>query len=102
MYFLFLMIRLPPRSTRTDTRFPYTTLFRSSREGILPSRKTPHIHVRRPCGVWSAGSAATEGPRRSRSTAAATAVGRAYVHDMLLAPRPRCPGSTTEIGRAHV
>src|SRR3546814_12349028 len=23
------MIRLPPRSTRTDTRFPYTTLFRS-------------------------------------------------------------------------
>src|SRR3546814_5141355 len=26
---LFLMIRLPPRSTRTDTLFPYTTLFRS-------------------------------------------------------------------------
>src|SRR3546814_6030355 len=24
-----LMIRLPPRSTRTDTLFPYTTLFRS-------------------------------------------------------------------------
>src|SRR3546814_19960618 len=24
------MIRPPPRSTRTDTRFPYTTLFRSS------------------------------------------------------------------------
>src|SRR3546814_14279734 len=28
--FFFLMIRLPPRSTRTDTLFPYTTLFRSS------------------------------------------------------------------------
>src|SRR3546814_15313256 len=27
--FFFLMIRLPPRSTRTDTLFPYTTLFRS-------------------------------------------------------------------------
>src|SRR3546814_16123690 len=27
--FLFLMIRRPPRSTRTDTPFPYTTLFRS-------------------------------------------------------------------------
>src|SRR3546814_9825232 len=26
------MIRRPPRSTRTDTLFPYTTLFRSSRE----------------------------------------------------------------------
>src|SRR3546814_6829951 len=26
--FFFLMIRRPPRSTRTDTLFPYTTLFR--------------------------------------------------------------------------
>src|SRR3546814_4862668 len=28
----FLMIRRPPRSTRTDTLFPYTTLFRSHRQ----------------------------------------------------------------------
>src|SRR3546814_1924607 len=28
-FFVFLMIRRPPRSTRTDTLFPYTTLFRS-------------------------------------------------------------------------
>src|SRR3546814_17154980 len=28
--FFFLMIRRPPKSTRTDTLFPYTTLFRSS------------------------------------------------------------------------
>src|SRR3546814_12000636 len=27
--FFFLMIRRPPRSTRTDTLFPYTPLFRS-------------------------------------------------------------------------
>src|SRR3546814_3230851 len=27
------MIRRPPRSTRTDTLFPYTTLFRSGRTG---------------------------------------------------------------------
>src|SRR3546814_7883163 len=27
------MIRRPPRSTRTDTLFPYTTLFRSPRDG---------------------------------------------------------------------
>src|SRR3546814_13273810 len=33
--FFFLMIRRPPRSTRTDTLFPYTTLFRSAvRAGI--------------------------------------------------------------------
>src|SRR3546814_19045329 len=30
LLFFFLMIRRPPRSTRTDTLFPYTTLFRSS------------------------------------------------------------------------
>src|SRR3546814_20003551 len=28
-FFFFLIIPLPPRSTRTDTLFPYTTLFRS-------------------------------------------------------------------------
>src|SRR3546814_15682828 len=32
--FFFLMIRRPPRSTRTDTLFPYTTLCRS-REALL-------------------------------------------------------------------
>src|SRR3546814_7627575 len=30
LIFFFLMIRRPPRSTRTDTLFPYTTLFRST------------------------------------------------------------------------
>src|SRR3546814_16595586 len=29
------MLRRPPRSTRTDTLFPYTTLFRSARHGGL-------------------------------------------------------------------
>src|SRR3546814_1784640 len=29
------MIRRPPRSTRTDTLFPYTTLFRSAAGGVL-------------------------------------------------------------------
>src|SRR3546814_12466357 len=33
--FFFLMIRRPPRSTRTDTLFPYTTLFRSPGEGLV-------------------------------------------------------------------
>src|SRR3546814_19454947 len=40
LIFFFLMIRLPPRSTRTDTLVPYTTLFRSPsiliRAGIEP------------------------------------------------------------------
>src|SRR3546814_19945976 len=41
--FCFLMIRRPPRATRTDTLFPYTTLFRSS--GLLRARAA---HVRSP------------------------------------------------------
>src|SRR3546814_15972856 len=32
--FFFLMTRRPPRSTRTDTLFPYTTLFRSPNSGM--------------------------------------------------------------------
>src|SRR3546814_3984252 len=35
-FFFFLMIRRPPRSTRTDTLFPYTTLFRSGRDRPEP------------------------------------------------------------------
>src|SRR3546814_5678727 len=37
VFFFFLMTRRPPRSTRTDTLFPYTTLFRSRQrlESIL-------------------------------------------------------------------
>src|SRR3546814_1851232 len=37
------MIRRPPRSTRTDTLFPYTTLFRSARAGRLASIKRRHF-----------------------------------------------------------
>src|SRR3546814_14891965 len=35
------MIRRPPRSTRTDTLFPYTTLFRSIYQAIIHSRLRP-------------------------------------------------------------
>src|SRR3546814_11191460 len=35
LFIFFLMIRLPPRSTRTDTLFPYTTLVRSADLGQL-------------------------------------------------------------------
>src|SRR3546814_5280943 len=41
-FVFFLMIRRPPRSTRTDTLFPYTTLFRSVR---LVGRCVDEIHA---------------------------------------------------------
>src|SRR3546814_9052958 len=42
------MIRRPPRSTRTDTLFPYTTLFRSS---LLSSQLTSNNRQRERC-LW--------------------------------------------------
>src|SRR3546814_12085255 len=38
----FLMIRRPPRSTRTDTLFPYTTLFRSQ---LLPFAREVRLRL---------------------------------------------------------
>src|SRR3546814_12394477 len=52
--FFFLRIRRPPRSTRTDTLFPYTTLFRSL---ALPQ-----------LGVRSSVQRTTPAPRLSEST----------------------------------
>src|SRR3546814_1102062 len=40
------MIRRPPRSTRTDTLFPYTTLFRSSHPGTVFGIVVNHL-----CGI---------------------------------------------------
>src|SRR3546814_10089702 len=37
------MIRRPPRSTRTDTLFPYTTLFRSALPGDRRHRRLPPL-----------------------------------------------------------
>src|SRR3546814_10260755 len=47
MSFFFLMIRRPPRSTRTDTLFPYTTLFRSVAELRLLAVLAQHRRSRR-------------------------------------------------------
>src|SRR3546814_8772172 len=48
--FLCVMIRLPPRSTRTDTLFPDTTLFRSVAFGVAPrlqrATKNPRLAER--------------------------------------------------------
>src|SRR3546814_10774960 len=61
------MIRRPPRSTRTDTLFPYTTLFRSRREGSTANRPSRSSFPRKR-------------ERRSRATATATATARRQDH----------------------
>src|SRR3546814_7033675 len=54
LYF-FLMIRRPPRSTRTDTLFPYTTLFRSvpprNRRRGRRAQGWPERHRQRPAAL---------------------------------------------------
>src|SRR3546814_106297 len=48
MIIFFVMIRRPPRSTRTDTLFPYTTLFRSLCEAVWNIADG----ARRACGIF--------------------------------------------------
>src|SRR3546814_18062815 len=54
--FFFLMIRRPPRSTRTDTLFPYTTLFRSRPAGGQAAPQLFGRSRRSACHRWRAGS----------------------------------------------
>src|SRR3546814_3452227 len=72
-FVFFLLIRRPPRSTRTDTLFPYTTLFRS---GFYPgtaicgvARYWPFFSpARKPDaerGAWSTMACSSASPNRS-------------------------------------
>src|SRR3546814_7965198 len=58
------MIRRPPRSTRTDTLFPYTTLFRSRARPLGQARSPPRPEASSPT---RAGARARRLPRRPRS-----------------------------------
>src|SRR3546814_14315616 len=96
--FFFLMIRRPPRSTRTDTLFPYTTLFRSRRLD-----ESPRQHPRRHMDALSASRALSRSGapgRRHTRHAAERSTCRAPIvahggRDLAGRWRP-------EIGRAHV
>src|SRR3546814_17405507 len=62
----FLMIRRPPRSTRTDTLFPYTTLFRSGGEAARGVRRALlHLSRRAFLGPGPARFAGAGAERRS-------------------------------------
>src|SRR3546814_13117537 len=70
--FFFLMIRRPPRSTRTYTLFPYTTLFRSGGEG----GRRPPLH---PDTLAADGAGGDRRRHGRRDTDAPTASGRCRV-----------------------
>src|SRR3546814_11859489 len=91
--FVFLMRRRPPRSTRTDTLFPYTTLFRS----VL------HPIAGRPMLLHLIAGVATLAPARTVVvTGAASAQVEAAVAPLGVATALQAEQLGTEIGRAHV
>src|SRR3546814_20665696 len=62
------MIRLPPRSTRTDTLFPYTTLFRSRVPQTLRlAERRRGCHLRRFGGNGIGGCVARPREKRARA-----------------------------------
>src|SRR3546814_4051304 len=67
------MIRRPPRSTRTDTLFPYTTLFRSCRSGSRNRRTSSQtcsavsIEQSPDCALWRCAAAILIGDRHDDS-----------------------------------
>src|SRR3546814_14925887 len=89
--FFFLRIQRPPRSTRTDTLFPYTTLFRSPVDGLKNYGKSqimmsefwaPSPHRPKPVDrffVKQASSAAHIYDRQLVGAEAFTKIGRAHV-----------------------
>src|SRR3546814_6876607 len=66
VFCFFLMIRRPPRSTRTDTLFPYTTLFRSAADRRFLQLRGPrsHLHARLGLSVLECGRLSNVRPSR--------------------------------------
>src|SRR3546814_4090315 len=63
------MIRRPPRSTRTDTLFPYTTLFRSPPARAWGRRPAPRTPTARKARRWSPRARNGKGERFVRAFA---------------------------------
>src|SRR3546814_14516728 len=105
------MIRRPPRSTRTDTLFPYTTLFRSS--GFLNRQGKDAIGVQEQfTPTWERGQAqiVASAPRHLRQWAEQAAGRRRQGADRILMRHSMRESeryyeqqtASLEIGRAHV
>src|SRR3546814_9973339 len=72
------MRRRPPRATRTDTLFPYTTLFRSTARQAGARRWQHHLHREETAGVASSNSRPRQYPVDIRTSVQAVVVMRRY------------------------
>src|SRR3546814_2495771 len=118
MLLLFLMIRRTPRSTRTYTRFPYTTRFRSTYASpdTIPSSGSLRRMARGPVAVgipgWTTALAGTEGTRVQGESEYRCTMGRqAARRPQSTGTRPAAdagrlestiPSTPRQTGRAHV
>src|SRR3546814_19398373 len=86
------MNRRPPRSTRTDTLFPYTTLFRSASAGNWYVQKTPSLTLRSVRPRHESGRLAQTVELTSASVPAA----RAHIRFLLATPTKFRSGRSEE------
>src|SRR3546814_16781056 len=93
----FLMIQRPPRSTRTDTLCPYTTLFRSSRPLSFSRTRASTVALKGPSKLWSAEALPAIMPQRPDHQDRDHRI-RDLPHD----PPIGDGQDPREIGRAHV
>src|SRR3546814_5584181 len=85
MLVFFLMIRRPPRSTRTDTLFPYTTLFRSAGDR-RSSQPRPHTRAFA-AGARLTTAAAQNGHRSTLAVDRSPAPCDAFAHSSIIVSR---------------
>src|SRR3546814_20294143 len=85
------MVRRPPKSTRTDTLFPYTTLFRSAADGLGVLAR----------GLWRGDAAGLGGGLGWLARAGAADLGLDYRHRRVLRRRPVAVASQHPAGRAR-
>src|SRR3546814_9279516 len=108
IYFFFLIILRPPRSTRTDTLFPYTTLFRSVPPPSAAVRRRPRGAARLCAGaplraVPAAGRGGFGAPAVAGGSASVVPAGR-MGHRAQVPPAGLHPGqrrAQREDDRAH-
>src|SRR3546814_20452252 len=80
------MLRRPPRSTRTDTLFPYTTLFRS--DGLVTTKRRADA-ADRSCTPPTSATGANKASSVSRRASDGSPAGRVAVSAITIPP-PRC------------
>src|SRR3546814_1318553 len=104
IFVLSFMIRRPPRVTRTDTLFPYTTLFRSSIAGVAPvsyhlDRTT--LKALQKQFLESQGIHAAEPGENNRRRLGAITVLQLLAHDACLSTSPSVLHRNTRAAKAQ-